>query len=450
MSHRSLKILTRFNIGTWKRCRLFIEMEVIGDRPIEIYDYLMKTRKNPKKWDLEKVHDITLPTLSKRAFQNELSRLTLAIESFISYEELKEEKQYKDLLLRQYYLRNSDHKEWESNFHKSIERYNKNESMSFLDQFDLMRILHQAYFSTHPIKKSYVIDILQQLQEVSQSTSSAYLSYIHLIYHQENGISKNPQSQLKLQRKAALSAELFDDIDNVIKDFNLTHAENIIQRLDDIGQSINLEIKIIIYGLLRQNLLSQLSKGNETERIKLTIKVMNSELESMEQAIIPINPSKIYRLVSLLNYIGDIDSMELILNKYENSMSGQAFFELSKATVLILKNMVSEAITHLNQIEVDSFRTKYLIRSQLIRAYSKYYDDVDFCLDEIQKFRKWIRTNKTALSENSEIGLSRSMEILRDMLRKKDVTDIVNKIYDKQPLAGRMWLLKEVKERYNS
>jgi len=126
MHHRLLIILSRFDIATWKRCRLFVQMEISGKRPLEIYDYLMKTRKNHKKWDLEE----------KKAFQNELSRLTLAIESFISYEEFKQEKQYKDLLLRQYYLRYSDEKEWEQSFHKSIGRYNKQESISFFDQFD--------------------------------------------------------------------------------------------------------------------------------------------------------------------------------------------------------------------------------------------------------------------------------------------------------------------------
>jgi len=130
VTHKSLKILSRFDIGTWKRCRSFVPIELPGQRPLEIYDYLMKTRKNPKKWDLVKI---------KKAFQNELSRLTLAIESFISYEEFKQEKQYKDLLLRQYYLRYSDEKEWEASFHKSIGRYNKQESISFFDQFDLIK-----------------------------------------------------------------------------------------------------------------------------------------------------------------------------------------------------------------------------------------------------------------------------------------------------------------------
>jgi hypothetical protein len=91
----------------------------------------MKTRNNPKKWDLEEIHKASLPTLTKKAFQNELSRMTLAIESFLSYEELKQEKQYKDLLLRQYYLRHSDHKEWEASFHRSLDNYNKQGRLSF-------------------------------------------------------------------------------------------------------------------------------------------------------------------------------------------------------------------------------------------------------------------------------------------------------------------------------
>ena len=132
MHHRLLIILSRFDIATWKRCRLFVQMELSGHRPIEIYDYLMKTKSKTKKWEIDTIYSQTLKQLSKKSFQNELSRLTHAVESFLSYEELKQETQYKDLLLRQYYLRHGDHKSWEANFYKAISRYNKQEHISFI------------------------------------------------------------------------------------------------------------------------------------------------------------------------------------------------------------------------------------------------------------------------------------------------------------------------------
>ncbi len=447
MHHRLLIILSRFDIATWKRCRLFVQMEISGKRPLEIYDYLMKTRKNHKKWDLEEVHEATLPILSKKAFQNELSRLTLAIESFISYEEFKQEKQYKDLLLRQYYLRYSDEKEWEQSFHKSIGRYNKQESISFFDQFDLIKILHQAYFGTHPIKKQYVIDILEQLYSSSESTLSAYGGYIKLILDHEKRITKNPQKELAIRDRVALDEVLFNKIEKLIKTYNTALLEDILRQVNEI-ESTSLESKIIIYGFLRAKLFKQIGKNPQTVPKQLMLRVIYKELEYMREAQIPVTPRRVYSTMTYLNYIEDIDKMKAIVERYSTQMSGSTLFELARTILMLATNRTPDAINHLNTIEVDSFKAKQSVRNLLVRAYSQYYDEVDFCLNEIKNFKIWLRSNKAKVSESSSKGILRSMDILVDMLKKKTPDKILAKIYQDEPLSGRMWLLKEVEKRY--
>ncbi len=447
-NHKLLNILWRFDIKTWKRCRLFVEMELSGQRPLEIYDYLMRTRNNPNKWVLDMIHRNSIAELNKKSFQNVLSRLTQSVESFICYRELKKEPQQKNTLLRQYYLRHSDYKEWENNFYKALDRYNKQETVSFHDQFDLIRILHQSYFNTHPIKKAYSIDILRRLRQLSQSTQEEYQSYVDIVLNYTEIATKNPQLLLPLQSKATLNTELFHDINSLMKKYNSDLAEDIILRFDSIGPSIDLEIRIVISGLLREILLAQLLREGQNKTAELAVKVMFKELEYMEEKEIPINPGKIYRLINCLNYIGDIDSMEMILNKYESQMAGKDVYEISQAHLLIAKNMVAEAITRLLNIQAYKFKTKQRVKTALIRAYSQYYDQPEFCLSEIKKYKNWIKANNTLLSEIVQIGTTRSVNILEEILKNHDVTLILNKIHEKRPLSSRRWLLKEVERRY--
>ena len=449
MEHRLLKILSRFDIATWKRCRLFVQMELSGNQPIEIYDYLMKTKSQTQKWEIDIIYSQTLKKLSKKSFQNELSRLTYAVESFISYEELKEENQYQDLLLRQYYSRHGDHKSWETNFHKAINRYNKQETISFMDQFDLIRVLHQAYFNTHPIKKAYVIDILEQLKYNSESTLTAYRSYIDLILHHENSISQNPQSILPIADKSPFNMDFFDSIRRLYTSYSEELMTEVMSAIDGLDGTADPQIVIVSLGLITEILFKETGAHGLSEMTSKIATIMMMELDSMERANITVNSKKIYRLITYLNYVDNSDKMLEILERYEVSMSQEAYYQLSMATLMMSRGNTDEAISLLNRIDMSTKSLKYIVRNKLIRAYSMHYDQVDFCLDEIQKFKKWIRNNKQLMSDRVEIGLIRSMSILTDILKRKPVDGILLRIREDQPLSGRMWFLKEVKKRYH-
>ena len=129
-------------------------------------------------------------------------------------------------------------------------------------------------------------------------------------------------------------------------------------------------------------------------------------------------------------------------------MSQRPYYQLSMATLMMSRGDMDEAISQLNRIDMSTKSLKYIVRNKLIRAYSMYYDQIDFCLDEIQKFKKWIRNNRQLMSDRVEIGLIRSLNILTDILRNRPVDGVLRKIREDQPLSGRMWLLKEVEKRY--
>ena len=448
MEHRLLKILSRFDIATWKRCRLFVQMELSGNRPIEIYDYLMKTKSQTQKWDIDTLYSHTLKELSKKSFQNELSRLTYAVENFISYQEFKEENQYQDLLLRQYYLRHGDHKSWEANFYKAINRYNKQEHISFMDQYDLIRVLHQAYFNTHPIKKAYVIDILEQLKYTSESTLTAYRSYIDLILHHENSISQNPQSVLSIADKSPFNIEFFESISQLQSSYSEELMTEVMSAIDGLDGNADPEIVIVSLGLITEMLFKETGTHGLSDTTSQIASIMLKELNWMEQANITITSNKIYRLVTFLAYVDNTKQMIEILDRYKVSMSHEPYYQLSEALLMMSEGDFSKAISHLNKIESLSIQLKRTIRNQLIRAYSMHYEQVDFCLDEIQKFKKWVRNHRNLMSTKTELGLIRSMDVLSDILKNKPVEGILKKFGENQPLSGRMWLLKEVIKRY--
>ena len=448
MHHRLLTILSRFDIATWKRCRLFVQMELSGNRPIEIYDYLMKTKSKTQKWEIDMIYSHTLKQLSKKAFQNELSRLTHAVESFISYEELKEENQYKDLLLRQYYLRHGNHKSWEANFYKAISRYNKQEHISFMDQYDLIRVLHQAYFNTHPIKKAYVIDILEQLKYTSESTLTAYRSYIDLILNHENSISQNTQSILPITDKSSFNKEFFDSIRRLYTSYSEELMTSVMSAIDELDGNVDPEIAIVSLGLVTEILFKETGSHGLSETTSKIAAVMLKEFNCMERANIMVTSQKIYRLITYLNHVDNSYKMVEILDRYKASKSHEAYYQLSIATLMISRGDADEAISLLNKIDMSTKSLKYVVRNKLIRAFIMHYDQVDFCIDEIQKFKKWIRKNKNLMSSKTEIGLISSMNILTDILKKKPVDGILKKLREDQPVSGRMWLLKEVKKRY--
>ena len=317
-----------------------------------------------------------------------------------------------------------------------------------MDQYDLIRVLHQAYFNTHPIKKAYVIDILEQLKQTTESSLSAYQSYIDLILHHENSISQDPQSVLPISDKSPLNQEFFDSI----KQLQLSYCEElmmeVISAIDGLDGTADPEIVIVSLGLITEILFKEAGiHGLSETTSKITI-VMLKELDAMEQANITITSNKIYRLITFLAYVDNTEQMIEILARYHVSMSHEPYYQLSEALLMITQGDFSKAISHLNKIELVSIQLKRTTRNQLIRAYSMHYDQVDFCLDEIQKFKKWIQNNRQLMSDRVEIGLIRSMNILSDILKNKPVDGILNNIREDKPLSGRMWLLKEVKKRY--
>ena len=104
-----------------------------------------------------------------------------------------------------------------------------------MDQFDLIRVLHQAYFNTHPIKKAYVIDILEQLKYNSESTLTAYRSYIDLILHHENSISQNPQSILPIADKSPFNMDFFDSIRRLYTSYSEELMTEVMSAIDAVS-----------------------------------------------------------------------------------------------------------------------------------------------------------------------------------------------------------------------
>ena len=222
----------------------------------------------------------------------------------------------------------------------------------------------------------------------------------------------------------------------------------VISAIDGLDGTADPEIVIVSLGLITEILFKEAGiHGLSETTSKITI-VMLKELDAMERANITITSNKIYRLITFLAYVDNTEQMIEILARYHVSMSHEPYYQLSEALLMITQGDFSKAISHLNKIELVSIQLKRTTRNQLIRAYSMHYDQVDFCLDEIQKFKKWIQNNRQLMSDRVEIGLIRSMNILSDILKNKPVDGILNNIREDKPLSGRMWLLKEVKKRY--
>ena len=318
-----------------------------------------------------------------------------------------------------------------------------------MDQYDLIRVLHQAYFNTHPIKKAYVIDILEQLKYNSESTLTAYRSYIDLILHHENSISQNPQSVLPITDKShQFSMDFFDLIKRLYLGYNDELMTEIMSNIEGLDGTADPEIIIVSIGLITEILLKQAVIHGLSDTTSKIATIMMMELNYMERANITVNSKKVYRLITYLNYVDDTEKMLEVLDRYRTRMSQRPYYQLSMATLMMSRGDMDEAISQLNRIDMSTKSLKYIVRNKLIRAYSMYYDQIDFCLDEIQKFKKWIRNNRQLMSDRVEIGLIRSLNILTDILRNRPVDGVLRKIREDQPLSGRMWLLKEVEKRY--
>lgn len=449
MSHRIFKILSRFNIGEWKQCRLFVEMELTGHRPLEIFDYLMKTRKKSTDWTMDEIHHQSIANLSKKSFLNEVSRLTAAVENYLSYKELQRNPQLGKLLLRKYYLHNKDESEWESSFKKSIEKFNDQKSTSYKDQFLLIQILHQAYHNTHPYKNDHIIGILEQWKLETKDTFSSYQNYIDLIDLHENYISKNVQKNITLKKVSSIPKPfIFDLLKRAYTDNNDQHHSEILEYLNKNEDVIDLEILTVVYGIFKKILTAHLLRTGNPSSAQFLYQISQKEIELIHTLELPLSPDKILSVFRILQFLDNLPEMDKLIIQYKDEFKDNPYYLFCLSIWQLSHNQLEQGINTLNTIISESINVKLNVRRYLIRAYCSYYDETEFCLDEIKKFKLWLTYNENYISHSTYQAERNFLSLLKMILRNESINSIRKSMEEFEYLSNRIWIYKEIKRRY--
>ncbi len=452
-NHKILRYLSRYSIAEWKSCRLFVQMETKGKYPLAIYDALYISRSKSSQWNLEKIHAQQLSGISKKSFLNELSKLTLSVEAYLSYQESKSAPLHQRYFLYQYLLKQKEDDLFEKSFFKTIRELQKDESISINKNMAILKLLHQAFFSNHPIKVKYGSDLLAQIKSICTNTFEAYTESIDLTTDHFNSITKDYQKPLGQGSIASeIPLDLFDLTESLLTSYDPGQSAQIISLFLSIENQLDAMTMATLTGLLKKVYYHEIYYSDDPHLKSALSSILDIEYRSITERLgYPMNPVAISKYINAYISQGKIVEAKEIFDQYlaiypDHQMDNHIL--ISTAQIAIYEKEYDKAIQLLSSINAESIGLNIRVKAYtLICQMIKEQDNYDFLHAQITNFQAYIRYNKEKISQLNIDGHLGFGKVLQAIIDHKPADEIYSHLSERIAISSRSQLHHVMMER---
>lgn len=455
--YKLILVLDQLESKEWRALKKFVLMYT--REKSDNFDLFTLLRKNIHRLntnnDIKEFHLTYFPQMTAKVFFNMMSRLTLWVEDWMVYEDIKKSDQ-KDIRLIRLYNSRGLYKESNTIARKAIKTAKNKPGLSLIATENLAKIYYYQYFSNNPIKfrDSKLLQNLA-LCQIKNFHNSILVTRNQLTY------SKIIQAQSVTDDNISLST-----IINVLPKTKLTDHLNHIYKLvskSDASSLLYIKNNLERNSILKQSDLHVLSTNylfekapslwakNKISDPKIIIDIINYSIDS---GVLFTSEKISYRLwhniiaiiSNSINFDQSIKFIEQRISKV-NTSNIHSLKCLSLAQVCFHQRRFHEIREHILNMKTIEPNQKNRANSLfIISLYKDRKNNFKLFIDFANNFIRQLKRSKSKLSSNM-FNAYYNLTLTLISLAKSDFDESITIIEDSRHILYRKWLREEIKKR---
>ncbi len=454
--YKLILILGQLNPKEWRALKKFVLMYTREKSDnIDLFTILRKeiNQLNSNE-DVQSLHLEHFPQMTAKTFSNMMSRLTLWVEDWLVYEDIRKSDDRDIRLIRLYNLRGL-YKQSNVIAKKAIKTAETKPGMSLIATKNLAQIHYYQYYSNNPIKYQQS----QLLDKMILSYMEDYNNMLMLFRNQSiffklslptyKGIhEKTLDRVIKLLPKNNTS-NLLSATGTLISNYDYKSLLTLKEKLEQGKLTPKSDLHIITTMYVYSRTLSLWAK-NKFKDPKVLESILNYTLESgVILSSDKISPMEWHTLVSVISTVENHKQAESFIDKWHtkvDSKSISAIRSLSMAQLCFHKEKYDEIRDHIYKmvsIEADNKnRANCLIVISLFKDRNNNYK---LFIDFAQNFLRQLSRAKKKMAINTfESYTNLTLTLLS--IAKSSFQDSKVMIEDSRNIMYRNWLRNEIKK----
>lgn len=421
-----ISILKSFDQPEWKdfRCYLLYK-NPRNPKILHLYDYIRKYKNNikSKKLDIEEARtSIPLGLMTRKNFQNAMSRLSIIVEEYLVVQSVLSDKIETDYRLFQNYNDRNLFSLANNKVKSVTDRWNNSEELDLIKINYILKIQHSQYFSENPIK--YEKGNLVALKNILKSFNDFNFIYSEFYrYAIESTSSRTQYDPKEFETMGQSDKFITNEISKILVNLNKLRKTNdqvsfqyLFEKLQS-NNKMSSDLKVMIFGECEAFLTNIIMKGqseiNANTILNLYQLGISSGILLYKNALSIVT---FHNILSTACFLEEFDWADEYVKNYINLVPLKEREEsliFANIKIHFGKWEYEKALTLLTTSELNNFGLKVQSRWYSLVIYYITFDNIDFLDSQISNFNQFFYYNKKRVSFRNFDGSLNLAKIFR-------------------------------------
>lgn len=431
------KVLRSLSNQEWISLKKYIDKDSLSPQVKQLFAYLFqrKAKLDSKVMSIDYVRTKYFENMTKKNFQNMMSKLGTATEDFLILKHLKEDRYEWEVRRFQVYNDRNIYGLADKQAAILIDGWSKSEPLDFNLFTYLTRIYHTQFLSENPIKYKKGNTILKELIITLNNMNLVMSDYYDFILENALSISLVENKELSIDPilSDSLSSKLLPIISNLRKlsDQDNSLREVAFDYLFDVlvsDSSISKELKTVIYELCDQYLRHKISQENNKRELLKLFQLF--DFGTQQGLVLYNNAMSRYKFQNIIAIACILEKFDWVTNFIKNNINFLPELEkkenmkFAEIQILFCQNEFDEIISIINSSSFNLFGLKLQSRWYLISCYFITFDKIDFINAQINGFIQFLYYNEKRISKKIYEGVLNLAKLYKSAIHFSSEVDL--------------------------
>lgn len=463
--NKLFKYLSVLQENEWNSLESFLRMTYSSRNDVmELFKYIKKNRKKitSKKLSTGSLNRTLAPHLNRKSFQNILSKLSLEIEEYWIYYDIKSNRDEWNTKRILALNRRGLFDQANSAFRAYQKKYNTKNRLSIWKDYYYHLLTHSLMFSNNPIRDSREYGqslLLLSIKAIQRFYRNIIIFQVAEAKNRMHVLKESwPQEIIRLPEsvhsdeidllEACLSEQLGLIDSNYQAESDLLHKTILDQDIE-----IAPRLALTFYYRLRRKFITKARSNkiiDEQNLVQLIQWSVKSNLVLFDGVL------DIQRFISDIKILCTLNNSDYAL-AYRKDFLKYVVAKVQQEAKILSDIIISFSLNDYDRVcksyittSFKDFRIKLDASSYYLRAsYEQFGQDKEYFEPILKNFASFLNRNKRHFSSTVYEGEKNFYHILKLLINQHNIVDIRNELQSKNTIFGRAWLLDKIQSRPN-
>jgi len=454
------QLLSTLKDKEWLELRDFIHYKKATPQLTTLYSYIFQRRKNldSKVMTIDYIINRKFTGLSRKNFQNMMSKLTIIIEEYLVIQNVLNDQLETEYRIFQNYNDRNLYGLANNKARLLKRKWNNSKELDLKKVDSLLRLQHSQYFSENPIKYDKGSHVLEDLYKSFNDFNFIHKQFYEYAIDKAISIRQNTPGDFN---NAQLSEEyLTKEISKILSNINLLNQKSDSNSFQYLYKKLNSntemssELRSLIFGVCETYLVNLIAKGETKNHADNTLNLYRLGLNT---GLILFNNSlssiKFQNILSIACLLKEFEWANDYVNTYIDLIPKKEREEnlvLAQVQIYFAKWQYEDALNLLNTSDSNNFLVKVQSRCYALVIYFIIFDNIDFFESQRNSFTQFFYYNKKRISQRNLNGSLNLAKIFKSAISYNKEFDLKSEIqkYDNIIFKNRLESIFEQREIY--